>query len=75
MNLLVNDGKVVGVEAGNITQYFGNITPNPQKLLIDNNVAQRLSDLDDPLHASHLTVKNGKIVVPKTIPKSDSITV
>lgn len=73
MILLYENKKVVGVENGDITQLFTPIS-NPQRIPIDDDIIVRLNDLDDPLHASHLTVKNGKIIVPKTIPESDRIT-
>lgn len=73
MNLLIEDNKVVGVEDGIVTQLFTRVS-NPHKLLIETEIVERLNNPEDSLHASHLTLKNGKIIIPKTIPKSDSIT-
>lgn len=70
MNLLVDNNKVVGYEDGDITHWF--IYPKDvSRVPVSPEIAERLNDQTDLLHASDLTIKNGKIIVPKLLKPAD----
>lgn len=71
MKLIIQDNKIIGTIEGNVVHSWQKLD-NYEVIDAPSSLDKRLQDTDDPLHASHLLVQNGKVVAPKTIAPANS---